>query len=257
MTGSRSVPRILVVLFAFAVFARSVATIPAVILQGRVQWQLGEFTVFRTSHIGPSLAFAVLSLLAVTRILLRRWYDRFVGLRRRPRPCLLALLIAAAGYAALTGPNTLHGDGCEYILQTQGIVFDRTLTIRPEARKDYWNRTNPYGVRRGGTRPPAKVLSESSQSGGGFGGLYPDRFGNYRYYHFRAYSAAVAPVYIPFHLLDSSGSLEYLSFRFVNVCLLLGFFFLAYRQRPQWTTLAILGFLLFSPLVPYCEWQHP
>lgn len=167
-----------------------------------------------------------------------------------------ALLLVAA-VAGLRGPPLLHGDGREYILQTQALVFDRSVRIDPEARRAYWNATNPYGLSLGGTRRPSDELAEHKQAGGGFGGLYPDRFGHYRYYHFWLYSAAVAPVYAAFHLLDPSGSLEYFSFRFVNVALLLLFFLLVWRQARGWPTLAVLALLLFSPLIPYCDWAHP
>lgn len=168
-----------------------------------------------------------------------------------------AAILLVAAIAGLRGPHILHGDGREYVLQTQAIVFDQSLRIDPDARRGYWNATNPYGIVLGGTRPPSDELAEHKQAGGGFGGLYPDRFGHYRYYHFWLYSAVVAPVYAAFHLFDPSGSLEYFSFRFVNVALLLLFFFLAGRRAAGGPTLAVLALLLCSPLIPYCDWAHP
>ena len=173
------------------------------------------------------------------------------------RRWLFAALLVAVAWAGLRGPPILHGDGREYVLQTQAIVFDRSLRIDPDARRDYWNATNPYGLVLGATRPPADRLVEHKQAGGGFGGLYPDRFGRYRYYHFWLYSAVVAPVYGLFHLFDPSGSIEYFSFRFVNVLFLLLFFVLAWRRAAGGPTLAVLALLTCSPLIPYCDWAHP
>jgi len=120
--------------------------------------------------------------------------------RSRHIPHVLAAVIAViVVYAGLSGPHILHGDGREYILQTQALVFDHALRIDTEARREYWNHTNPHGITLQEADPPAATpstaLTESSQAGGGFGGLYPDRFGHYPYYHFWAYSAVVAPVY--------------------------------------------------------------
>ncbi|HAS82221.1 MAG TPA: hypothetical protein DCS43_05995 [Verrucomicrobia bacterium] len=173
------------------------------------------------------------------------------------RSVLFLIVLMGAAYYGLRGRHILHGDGKEYILQTQAIVFDGTLSINTAARKDYWNRTNPYGIVLGDARAPASTLSEATQAGGGFGGLYPDRSGHYRYYHYWAYSAVVAPVYALFHGIDPSGSLEYFAFRFVNVGFLLLLFGLIARQNPGGPTLAVLALLLFSPLIPYCDWQHP
>lgn len=173
------------------------------------------------------------------------------------RRWLFAALLVVAAWSGLRGPHILHGDGREYVLQTQAIVFDRALRIDPDARRGYWNATNPYGLVLGATRPPADRLAEHKQAGGGFGGLYPDRFGHYRYYHFWLYSAVVAPVYGLFHLFDPSGSLEYFSFRFVNVLFLLLFFFLAWRRAAGGPTLAVLALLACSSLIPYCDWAHP
>lgn len=175
----------------------------------------------------------------------------------RPSAWMFAAVMAVAAFASLRGPPILHGDGREYILQTQSLLFDHSVRIDPEARRGYWNQTNPYGIALGEVRPPSRQLAERKQAGGGFGGLYPDRFGHYRYYHFWLYSAIVAPVYAGFHLLDPSGALEYFSFRFVNAAFLLLFFLLAYRQAPGGPALAVLALLLFSPLIPYCDWAHP
>jgi hypothetical protein len=183
-------------------------------------------------------------------------FARIAGLLKL-RGGVFTILLGVVLLCGLSGQHIIHGDGREYILQTQAIVFDGTLKIDTDARRDYWNESNPYGIELGDVRPPAKHLTEATQAGGGFGGLYPDRFGQYRYYHFWTYSAVVAPVYVLFHHIDRSGSLEYFSFRFVNVCLLLVFFLMAFREGPHWPTIVILALLLFSPLIPYCDWQHP
>lgn len=244
------------IVLAAAALMVSLAIIVGVIVHGRISWTIGDVRLLRASRLGRPLAVAFLSAVSLLRVLQRKWFDRLATLFSL-RSWLFVALLAIVAYAGISGRHILHGDGREYILQTQSLLFDGSLLIRPDAVREYWNRTNPYGDKLTKTRPPANSLSESTQAGGGFGGLYPDRFGNYRYYHFWLYSAVVAPVYLLFHLFDSSGSLEYFAFRFVNVCLLSMFFILAWRQKPSWTVLGILAVLLFSPLIPYCDWQHP
>ncbi len=171
---------------------------------------------------------------------------------------LFAFVLLTLAYQSLFGKNILYGDGIEYILQTQSIVFDHSIKIDTAARKEYWNETNPYGVRLWQTAPPVSTnLTEQSQARGGFGGLYPDRFGNYRYYHYWLYSAIVSPVYYVFHVFSSSGTLEYLSFRFINCSLLMLFLLFSFKMSPYSTTLITLFLLLFTPLIPYSSWQHP
>ncbi len=172
---------------------------------------------------------------------------------------ILFYLLLIVVFRGILGGHQIYGDGREYIIQTQAIVFDGSLAVSPESRRNYWNATNPYGIKLGNTALPVpeKNLNERSQAGGGFGGLYPDKLGGYRYYHYWAYSAVVAPLYFIMHHLDSSGNLEYFSFRLVNLCFLLLFFWLAFRINSSWPSLAVISLFLFSPLIPYCDWQHP
>ena len=167
-------------------------------------------------------------------------------------------IIIMLAYYSLSVKKNLYGDGKEYILQTQSIVFDHSIKIDTTTRKEYWNKTNPYGVRLWQTAPPVSTnLTEQSQARGGFGGLYPDRFGNYRYYHYWLYSAIVSPLYYAFHIVDSTGHLEYLSFRVINLFLLILFFCIAFKMNQKLTTLITLLLLLCTPFIPYSNWQHP
>ena len=256
MTPLRRTGQLLLATLATVLAIASLAAIVGVILQGSVEWNIGDTTLLSASHLGRPLFILCLAAALLLRTLSRRHFDRIRNLLGG-RGWTLVILMILAAYTGLSGRHALHGDGREYILQTQALVFDRTLRIDPAARRDYWNETNPYDVTLTATPPAAETLTESSQAGGGFGGLYPDRFGDYRYYHFWAYSAVVAPVYGLLHLLDPSGNLEYFAFRIVNVLLLLGFFFLAFRLNPFGPALAALALLLCSPLIPYSEWQHP
>jgi len=164
--------------------------------------------------------------------------------------CALILLIAARQRLAL------RGDGREYILQTQALALRGELRIDTAAARDYWNRTNPFGVELEGARPPARELSEQSQAGGGFGGLYPDRWGAYRYIHFWGYSLVVAPVYLLLHGLGGRGW-EYHAFRVVNLFCLLLPFWLAWRRSRSWPLLVISLLALITPLPAYLNWAHP
>jgi hypothetical protein len=177
--------------------------------------------------------------------------------RLRGSTAIFLACLALAVYFGAAGRPELHGDGLEYIVQTQSLVFDHSLGIATDNRREYWNRTNPYGVALEATKAPGGELVESNQAGGGFGGLYPDRFGAYRYYHFWAYSLFVAPFYLAAHLLDSSGGLEYQTFKAVNVLLLAGFLALLFLGRRTYMALALVALALCTPLVPYCDWQHP
>lgn len=256
MTQFPKAARVAILIIAWIALALSLLIIVEIALGGRAIWQVADVVVLRASRLGRPLAVGALSAGTLLRLLSRGRIKSLLD-RLSLRGWIFGMLLAVVAYHGLSGPHVLHGDGREYILQTQALAFDRSVMIQTEARRNYWNQTNPYGVTLGEARRPAATLSESSQAGGGFGGLYPDRFGDYRYYHYWAYSAAVAPVYYLFHSLDPSGDLEYFSFRFTNVCLLLAFFWLAFRQNPYWPALAILALLLFSPLIPYCDWQHP
>jgi hypothetical protein len=174
----------------------------------------------------------------------------------RLQEIVFAAALACASWFCLSGSPRLHGDGLEYILQTQAISLHGQLSIDCDALRDYWNATNPYGVTLTATRDPQAQLSESAQAGGGWGGLYPDRFGEYRYYHFWAYSLAVAPLYTVLHCLVGA-PFEYQAFRLMNGLLLLVPFIAAWCRKPCWTLTVIFVLSLFSPLVPYTDWQHP
>lgn len=166
------------------------------------------------------------------------------------------VVLIAATFTLLSGRHSVHGDGVEYILQTQAIALHGTLRIVPADLLDYWNRTNPYDIALLPPRPPSPVLSEDAQAGGNWGGLYGDRFGAYRYYHFWAYSLCVAPVYwLLHHTLGAP--FEYHAFRILNTVCLLAPFILAWRRRRSVWLAVILLLGLCSPLVPYADWQHP
>jgi hypothetical protein len=170
---------------------------------------------------------------------------------------VLATLVAVAAGNSLAGPNVLYGDAIEYIVQTQSIALDGRIAIDTAARATYWNRVRPAGVALGATRPPTRPLVEDNQSGGGFGGLYADNGGRYRYYHFWGYPAFVAPAYRLAHVLDPSGRLEYQTFRALNAALVCLALVMAGALWPGWVTVIVLALALLSPLVAYTEWHHP
>ncbi len=171
-----------------------------------------------------------------------------------PRWLFLGWLLFAL-WLATREPPQLRGDGREYILQTQALALRGELRVEPAAARAYWNQTNPFGVELGATRPPARELCEAHQAGGGFGGLYPDRSGNYRYCHFWGYSLAVAPLYGLLHLCG--GGVEYQAFRWMNLFFLLGPFVLAWRLTRTWAVLAVSLVALATPLPAYVSWSHP
>ena len=155
----------------------------------------------------------------------------------------------------LVGRPALHGDAREYILQTQAIALRGQLRINPVAAAEYWNRTNPYDLELGETRPAVWPLTESAQAGGGFGALYADRFGNWRYAHFWLYSAVAAPLYGLLHAVLPRW--EYASFRIINSFFLLIPFILAWRKGGSGVLLTIMILASFTPLIPYTDWAHP
>ena len=169
----------------------------------------------------------------------------------------IAFIVFAAWLAGcgLTGRPVLHGDAREYILQTQAIALRGSLAIDPIRAAEYWNRTNPYSLELGETRPASWPLNESAQAGGGFGALYPDRFGEWRFAHFWAYSAVVAPLYGFLHLVAPKA--EYAVFRIVNTLFLLLPFLLAWRGGGGGRLLIVMILAAFSPLIPYTDWAHP
>ncbi|MBP7828741.1 MAG: hypothetical protein KA248_02360 [Kiritimatiellae bacterium] len=168
---------------------------------------------------------------------------------------VFAVFLAWLSFCGLSGRPILHGDAREYILQTQSIALRGQLAIEPVRAAEYWNRTNPYGLELGETRPASWPLNESAQAGGGFGALYPDRFGEWRFAHFWAYSAVVAPLYGFLHLVAPKA--EYAAFRIVNTLFLLLPFLLAWRGGGNWRLLIVMILAAFSPLIPYTDWAHP
>lgn len=167
-------------------------------------------------------------------------------------------LLVVVCVLALRGELALHGDSLEYIIQTQALVFDRSTTIDVAERSVYWNDTNPHDRVLVAPDNAAFVLSEQAQAEGGFGGLYPDREGNWHYYHFFLYPLVVAPLYWLLHQFSSVWpEAEYWSFRLVNIIGLLVPFLIGLRTKVSlpWLLTAVL--LLFSPLVPYVDWAHP
>lgn len=170
------------------------------------------------------------------------------------------LLVVLSAHAYLYQPFSIEGDGLEYIVQTQAMALDGRITIDRPTRADYWNRSNPYGVELASV--PNWSLSsgantEAEQAGGGFGGLYPDRRGEFRYYHFWGYSAAVSPVYFALHRLFPGTNVEYLSFYLVNsFFFLIPFAFATFLSTCFWIPFISL-LLIASPLPGYIEWEHP
>jgi len=157
----------------------------------------------------------------------------------------------------IPAPDNLHGDAREYILQAQAIVLEQSIRIDPVALQDYWNRTNPYGKILNEVPPPQKELNYHTQAGGGFGGLYPDKYEHYRYYHYWMYSLIVAPLYALFHLLIPGGSFEYQAFRVMNILFLCLPFVLLWQRARTLPVLILSAFVMVTPLIGYTEWQHP
>jgi hypothetical protein len=247
--------RRLVLIAAVVTGCIAAAAIVDILVSGCACWQLGAVHLLQARRIGRPLVMVLGSVLALVLVLRPAWLR---PLRRLSPPAVILLaVLTLAAVSGLAGRPGLHGDGLEYVVQTQSLVFGHELQISPGARRDYWNRTNPYGVTLGETKAPDGELAEANQAGGGFGGLYPDRFGGYRYYHFWAYSLFVAPLYLLAHLLDPAGGLEYRAFQVANVLLLVGFLALLWLERRKYPVLALVALALVTPLVPYCDWQHP
>ena len=177
---------------------------------------------------------------------------------KAPIRILLLAAVVAVSVRALTAQLVECGDGREYILQTQAIVFERSLAISPAARAAYWNRTNPFGKELGDVRPldaaRPEILRESSQAYGNFGSLYPDRFGAWRYCHAWIYSLAAAPFYA---LLHYSGSgLEYYAFRALNAILFAAALMSIFFAWPGLRSAFLAGAVLLTPLAGYLQWAH-
>ena len=155
---------------------------------------------------------------------------------------------------AVRGSLHVYGDGLEYIIQTQSLVFDQSLKINPDERRKYWNQTNPFSRNLGAIKNKNYKLSQDAQVGGGFGGLYPDKNGDFRYYHFWTYSLLAAPIYLLLHIFSAN---EYYAFKILNVIALLIPFLLVFMRKKTCGSLALFGLLIISPLIAYTDWQHP
>lgn len=174
------------------------------------------------------------------------------------RLCLL-LFTTALVARVFVSPQSEFGDGREYVIQTQSIVFDRSLAIDPNRRTNYWNATNPYGVilreERHEKLQPSRSLTESSQYGGGYGSLYPDRQGLLYFAHPWAYSLSVAPVYAVLHAI-AGAPLEYQAFRVANVALLFFTLLALWKIHPTLRGASFIALLLTSPITPHLQWAH-
>jgi hypothetical protein len=171
---------------------------------------------------------------------------------------LFLLFLIGLAVGTSTETRGLYGDGREYVLQTQSMALHGSMVIDREKAAAYWNATSPYGIKL--QVMPAKSFSyppsQGQQADGNFGGLYPDRFGDYRYYHVFLYSALVAPMYKLLHVVFPNTGIEYNAFRYTNLILLCLPFLLAWRIKASWPLLIVLVLAVFSPLVAYVPWQH-
>jgi hypothetical protein len=242
--------------FAVALIAAADLVILGIALDSRVELKIGALTILRASDYWQPMALAAVSVLGLVALHRGAWVRR---LFQDPRfqPAVVVCMMTAMALAGILGPHIIHGDGRDYILQTQSLVFDRSLSLHPAERREYWNEKNPYEISLGQVRDPRGRLGAPVAAGGGFGGYYADRFGDYRNYHYWFYPAIVAPLYALLHTVNPNGYMEYMSFRYMNVFFLFLFVFACYRLKPAWTSIALLFLMFFTPLVPYCDWQHP
>lgn len=179
------------------------------------------------------------------------------ALRRLVQYIALSVLVMVISYFALRGPHLLFGDAVEYIVQTQEIALSGSFAIDTDRSRNYWNRTNPFGITLTPASPPAGTLHEATQAGGGFGSLYPDRFHSYRYFHYFSYSLIVAPLYLLLHIVCSGQSFEYLSFQIANLALFFLPFAVCFVQDRRWNILGFAALFALSPLVGYLRWHSP
>jgi hypothetical protein len=171
---------------------------------------------------------------------------------------VLVLFLLLLAIRTLRAPQFEFGDGREYVLQAQAIVFDHRLAIRPEERAAYWNETNPYGVQLSAapaSAPDPDAEGEGRQFGGRFGSLYLAQDGSFRYIHAWAYSLAVAPLYAALHAL-APGAAEYQAFRLANILFLAVPLLLMWRRAPTLLNFAFVVVMLSSPLTPHLQFSH-
>ena len=190
-----------------------------------------------------------------------------INLQNFPTICILITTVTLNLLLVLfhlKSPFILKGDSIEYIIQTQAIVFDKTLTIDTEKRAEYWNKTNPYNLKLAQAKLPIFKIDESNQAGAGFGSLYAGKDLKYRYVHSWYYSIFVAPIYFIFTNVGkiiNSNSLEYFSFRIVNLFFLfLPFVFSYYcfkkvKERLGFIIIPIFFLMTYSSL-GYLSWEH-
>lgn len=176
---------------------------------------------------------------------------------------LLTALLAGVFWRTIKSPQSEFGDGREYVLQTQAIVFDGSLAVEPAHRAQYFNDTNPFNVRLDAgssssisSAPDQDAEGEGRQFGARFGSLYLASDGTYRYIHAWVYSLAVAPVYWVLHQL-APGAAEYFAFRLVNLLALFVPLVALWRRRPSVTALLFLIVVLASPVTPHLQFAHP
>lgn len=178
---------------------------------------------------------------------------------QKVRYLIVALVFGFMAFKAWQAPIVEFGDGREYVLQTQSVVFDGTLSVNPHLRGPYWNETNPYGVRLEYERQEGAKgrtpLRERDQYGGGFGALYLSKTGTYYFVHSWVYSTAVAPLYAIFHAI-APGSFEYKAFLVANLFFLFIPLILLLRHSKSWQALGFLVLMCASPLTPYLQWAH-
>ncbi len=170
----------------------------------------------------------------------------------------LGILLLLVIREALRVPLLEFGDGREYVIQTQAIVFDGTLSVDPVRRAEYWNATSPFDVRLNGTPssvPTQERVGEQRQFGGHFGALYLDTRRGFRYVHSWVYSLVVAPVYVLLHAAAPPFA-EYYAFRVANIALLLVPLLVLWSRHASLSTLAFLALVLASPITPHLQFAH-
>lgn len=172
--------------------------------------------------------------------------------RLRPESYIFLLLFLLVFAKAIQGPLVIQGDAIDYVIQTQSLVMHRTLAVDPEEIRTIWNRGNPYDVTLSKVRYPREAMKPLA----GFGGLYRDRFDDFRYVHAWTYSLLVAPLYGVLHISQLAPNLEHYSFRLINIFLLVCPLLIAWHRRGSWALLLVVLLSLLSPLIPYVDWQH-
>jgi len=243
--------RLAIAVLAFFTVA-SLASLACVALLGGCSIVVGSHQVLAVHDALRPLVITVVAALACLRVTLGSSCWSTVRRLRPSATWFFAILMIGTAWLGLRGPLSISGDGIEYMIQTQSIVLNGTLRIDTDQIRDYWNRTNPFGVSLGKSGSPS---ARFAMAHGGYGGLFRDRFGDWRYYHFWAYPLAVAPLWALTHFLSPGSFIEYNTFRFVNVCCLLIPFVMAWYRRGGWALLSVCTLVLISPLISYADWE--